>query len=313
MSMSDQGGIVSRRVASGLVLVSALSALGFLALSAYAPDLRSNKSQGTDVLSKSAVGFAGLRILLEASQIDTQVGRDPRPDEVASLFILTPEFATDHKDLAPLAAGRERLVVLPKWLTLPDPLHAGWVSKIAAFDSATIAELVSDVAKGAKIRQRTGPAQVTLQGPYAHHLSIKRLAMDSPQTISGPTLDAALTDEKGHALLAQIRGTQTFILADPDLLNNAGLGNAATARAGLDLIKLLRVSNAPVVLDVTLNGFGRSRNVLKTVFSPPFLGATLCALLAAALLAYHAMNRFGAPLKPDRIYAFGKQIGRAHV
>ena len=46
--------LISSRVAVVLVLVSALTALGVLALSAYAPDLRSDRSGSTTVISKSA-------------------------------------------------------------------------------------------------------------------------------------------------------------------------------------------------------------------------------------------------------------------
>jgi len=64
---------ITARVAIGLVVVSALSLLAFLILSAYAPELRSEKSGGNDALSKSAVGFAGLRYLLDNTGDEVEI------------------------------------------------------------------------------------------------------------------------------------------------------------------------------------------------------------------------------------------------
>jgi hypothetical protein len=46
---------------------------------------------------------------------------------------------------------------------------------------------------------------------------------------------------------------------------------------------------------------------LRDVFAPPFLGATFCAIFAAAVLAYHAVVRFGSPLRGGRAIALGKR------
>ena len=51
--------------------------------------------------------------------------------------------------------------------------------------------------------------------------------------------------------------------------------------AGAAVLENLRLEHGPIIFDVTLNGFVRGRNLLKTAFEPPFLSATLCAVLAA--------------------------------
>jgi hypothetical protein len=73
------------------------------------------------------------------------------------------------------------------------------------------------------------------------------------------------------------------------------------------LILDLRRNDGPIRFDLTLNGFRKSPEVLRAVFSPPFLGATLCAILAAAFIAFHAFSRFGPVARPDRVFAFGKR------
>lgn len=307
---SDKAPLISRRLVVGLVLISALSALGFLALSAYAPDLRSDTSSNATVLSRSAIGFAGLKALLDGVGIGVNVGREPPRGGAFSLVVLTPEVSTLPKDLAALAGLRPRLVVLPKWNVTPDPEHSGWVMKFGTVDPSISVSLLETLAKGAKIAQSAGHRPVGFKAVYARFAPQRAAAplnIEALQTISGPGLEADVVDDQGRAVVVQIRGSQTYILSDPDILNNAGLHDLNTARVGTALIQALRVGDAGVSFDVTLNGFGRSRDLLRTVFSPPFLGATLCAILAAAFIAFHAMSRFGSPRRQDRAFAFGKR------
>ena len=58
---------------------------------------------------------------------------------------------------------------------------------------------------------------------------------------------------------------------------------------------------------MTLDGFGRTQSLLRAFFLPPFLGATITALLAALLMGLHAAIRFGAPLRDTPLFARGKK------
>src|SRR5262249_25116569 len=114
-------------------------------------------------------------------------------------------------------------------------------------------------------------------------------------------------DENRRSVLAQLNGTQTYVLADPDLMNTHGLHDLATARAANDIIQSLRRGLSPVIFDVTLAGYRSAPNLLRPAFQPPLVGATLCAFLAALLMAVHAATRFGEPLEGGRVFALGKQ------
>ena len=73
------------------------------------------------------------------------------------------------------------------------------------------------------------------------------------------------------------------------------------------LVRAAGVSpGGPVLFDLTLNGLGQSANLLTLAFTPPFLAATLCLLLAAVVTGWRAFLRFGPPFMPDRAIAFGK-------
>jgi hypothetical protein len=60
------------------------------------------------------------------------------------------------------------------------------------------------------------------------------------------------------------------------------------------------------VFDLTLNGFGATKNLLTLAFRPPFLAATLCLILALVVVGWRAFGRFGPPLPEARTIAFGK-------
>ena len=301
---------ISPRVAVVLVLVSALTMLGFLALNAYAPDLRSDKSGGATVISKSAIGFAGLRVLLEDLHDTVDVGREPPKPDINGLVILTPEASTDAKEFDILGKNEPRLIILPKWMVSPDQAHDGWVKKLDLLLPAETAKMLQIIAKDAKLVQHKGIFKAKLkpeEPAFEPDWPVKPVSIDRLQTIAGPNLVPEITDNDGKAVLVQIKGTQTFILADPDLLNNAGLADANTAGIGYWIVEGARLGGGPIWFDVTLNGFKRSPDLLRAVFSPPFLGATLCVLLAAAFLGFHAMSRFGSPRTDGRVYAFGKR------
>ena len=104
------------------------------------------------------------------------------------------------------------------------------------------------------------------------------------------------------------------VVFDPDLFNNYGLSRQANALLAERLFNAaLDGEEKTVIFDLTLDGYGRSQNLLQLAFTPPFLAATLCLLLAAAVALWRAYNRFGPPLLAARSIAFGKRalVGNA--
>jgi hypothetical protein len=300
-------------VAITLVVASAFSLLAFLVLSAYAPDLQLESDGGAHALSNSAVGFAGLVRLLGYDQVPVVIDRGllARDREGGSLVIITPAVFGDPSQVAAIAPGRPRLIILPKWLTAPDPLIPGWVRKVIPIDGkAIIDNSLKTISPDATITRRNGTSPVVLSvvpdGPdfdLPHRIG----AIDSLQVISGKNWVPLIEDAKGGAILARLRGTSTYVLSDPDLMNTHGLADLATARAAVGILQGLRRNDAAVLFDVTLNGFGKSPSILRAAFAPPFLGATICAIVAAALMAFHAMTRFGAPLRALEAFRSGKE------
>ena len=100
-------------------------------------------------------------------------------------------------------------------------------------------------------------------------------------------------------------GFLVTIVADADLMNNAGMANKQVAQHAITLIKQAGGSGN-VTFDLTMNGLGSSDNLLTLAFKPPFLSATIALIIAALAAAWMAFNRFGPPAHERRSIEFGK-------
>ena len=297
-----------------VVLIGVFSFSAFVVLSAYAPDLRSGSDGGAHALSKSAVGFAGAVELLRGLDEPVVVsrGQPPATGEGSGVLVLTPAPFTDPKDITAIHFTGLKLIVLPKWATGPSPQSRVWVQKLGVLPDSAVAHVLAfggDFGKTV-IAQRSGASRPVLHAgsgagfPAGEVLPLG--AIDSLQTLSGPGWDPIVTDEQGHAVLALSRQGGVAVLSDPDLLNTQGIADLTTARAGVEILDRLRDKGA-VVFDVTLNGFGRGRSLLKLAFEPPLLGVTLCLVAAAMMMGLHAAARFGPADRPQPVLALGKR------
>jgi hypothetical protein len=300
-------GAFSARTVIALLIAGVFAFSALVVLSAYAPDLRGGSDGGAHALSRSAVGFAGVTRLLKAIGDTVVVSRDAHArTDTTGLLIVTPNPGVDTGALYDMTTAGPTLVVLPKWEAIPDRTSPGWVMKAGLLDADTVSKLLEKRFGGLKIARDPGTAPAQLTGlPGGPQMTGP---IDQLQTISGGDgLLALVTDARGRAVLEGAVDHRAFILSDPDLMNTNGLKDLATARAAVGVIHALRKADGPIVFDVTLNGFKRSRSLLKLAFEPPFLGATLCLAAAALLMALTALNRFGAPRRAGRAIAMGKQ------
>ncbi len=116
------------------------------------------------------------------------------------------------------------------------------------------------------------------------------------------------TDD-GGVLLGKLRDRQIWILADPDLIANHGIiagDNAALVLALIDRMRSVdnTTGNADddrtVIFDETLHGNKAAPSPWHELVEMPLVLATLAGLLAACVLLWSAMGRFGAPV-PARL------------
>ncbi len=208
----------------------------------------------------------------------------------------------------------------PEWVAdLPEP----YAMKIKAdpqgtevSDDATTDEIVSGINELsiAMTGAAQGPGKgwtgygVTGQLPDQRHLWVE----------DSDLFDEMLVDDDGNALVVDILGTEdgsfyndahrVVFVVEPDLLNNYGLANQANARLADAIFEAAGYEERmPVVFDLTLNGLGGTANLLTLAFSPPFLAATLCLILALVIVGWRAFRRFGPAVAERPAIDFGKQ------
>jgi hypothetical protein len=125
--------------------------------------------------------------------------------------------------------------------------------------------------------------------------------------MSGKGVTPLIATPAGGIVLAKVGDGNVYVLSEPDLLNNHGMGDERQARAALALLNYLNSTGADAILfDVTANGLGRSPSPLKLAFDAPFLAVTLTIFAAMLLAAWQALNRFGPVARRERAIAFGK-------
>lgn len=323
-AVNDEKLLFSPRVVLGMVLAGVFAFSAFVVLSTYAPDLQSGDNGKAHALSKSAIGYGGMVQMLRAVGEPVLVARRDLSDEEPALIIFAPDANTSRDAYVKAARLTSRtLVVLPKWNGKLDARHPGWVGDLRPIQPDEQTEFLKAVGiPKARTAVAKGAAPLRLvgaPGSLAEGMSVDAGPIKYLQSLSGPGLVPVLSDAQGRIILARRMPTEIYFLADPDLINTMGLKDIRTARAGVGLLQILRDDalasgsrsyresrGRTIAFDVTLNGFSRSRSVLKLAFEPPFVGATLCLVAAALLMGLHAAARFRAVRRGERALALGK-------
>jgi hypothetical protein len=296
------------RVVAGLVAAGIFAFAAFLLLSAYADDFRSGSDGRGHALSVSGVGFAGIVRLVDLVGGESELVRDEASLETEDLLVVTLEQTSSPdalKKLLERRGSRATLLVMPKWVVQPDPQHPGWVRRLGPFSFSPALSALPGKVSLDRAGKRTSGRPFAIGQKWLNGLQVRVPA--EAQTVSGGDVQPLLSLPGGKILLGRIGTRPLYILADPDLMNNQGLKDPATAMAALKILASLNATDAEsVTFDLTLNGFGRKPSLLKLPFEPPFLALTL-ALFAAALLAgLHGAFRFGPERHEPRAIAFGK-------
>ena len=303
--IADDSGFRSRTIA--IVLgVGIACALAFAVLTAFAADLRNGHDGGGHVLSIAGTGFSGVVALTTGMGMPTVVGRNEKLPPDVGLLVLTPSPATEPKQLEALVEARGDaavLIVLPKWRTVPMKAHRGWIRQIGVLPSeavvapmARLAPIEVAPAKSPEVGARIMRDDIVLASAPAHL-----------QVLTKGGLEPVLVNAAQEVVLGKLTGRPVFILADPDLLANHSLADSRRARAAVELLDYFAaIRGGKIVFDVSLNGLGVPRSLLRLAFTPPFLALTACLLAAALFAGVQAAVRFGSPIVTPRAIAFGK-------
>jgi hypothetical protein len=290
-----------------IVAVGVLAFVATLVLGAYAPDLRSGRNGGTHALSNAATGFSGLVRLADATGRNPRIVRSESELDGEQLTVITPDHGwTQLGDILERRGPRATLLVLPKWETTSDRQNTGWVRVSGLLPAADPARTLYPKTPFGITREKTKGEPLRVVDAAAAPPDLKFLAPRILQTVQSKELHPLIVNQRGAIVLGQL-ASRLYVLADPDLINNHGMGDERQARAALALLDYLNSTDADAVLfDVTANGLGRSRSPLKLAFDPPFLAVTLTIFAAMLLAGWQALVRFGPVQRRERAIAFGK-------
>jgi hypothetical protein len=335
----------AKRGVLALVVVGTLAFLALLY--AIGTDRMSGSENNGEAhaASKGLTGYAALVRLLEAEGYAVSSSRTEATLDEPALLVLTPPQWTDGEDLAELIEKRRAygptLVILPKWFTAPtedEQAKPGWV--VLGGAGADFWDLiVNEKTIEAKLTESKQPERRVWESAAGNKGELPAsnaiqfldsnavLASEPLVTSRGRVLAALFTrgerpaggedvdpaqeldENAGYERwrAAEREAWRVTVVAEPDLLNNWGMADAARARAALQLVEAAAGGqNLPIVFDLTTNGLGQSRNLLTLAFEPPFLAATLCLLVALLLVGWRAFRRFGPAMAEEHAFAFGK-------
>ena len=326
------------RVVLGVVLFGALAFFAMLWFIAIGDTGRGENDSGGHAAARGLNGYAALVRLLEEDGLPVSLGRNTGTHATEDLLVLTPPHFTDGAELQAIVEKRRyigpTLVILPKWMAAEIPQEAagkakrGWVSLNGSTAPAWLTELGEPYAIEAEAGELKGAAPHWRGLGYAGKLPDPANAMHFTgggltalvSDRAGRTLAGYVTDDGYYPVLDDAAGRNpagsdaldeskwgVVFVAEPDLLNNYGMADRERADLARDLIALaMEGEDLGVTFDLTLNGIGQTRNLLTLAFTPPFLAATLCLILAMLVVGWRAFRRFGPPVAEDREIAFGK-------
>ena len=299
----------SRRSLILLIGVGGLSLSGGIGLALFADEIGGMQSAGADSFSRSAIGHGAFVDLLEDLDVPVLVSRHDTATKLRGggvLVIAEPLLFSAYDDKADalrtmIESSERALIILPKWFGAPDPLNVAWIKEIGLLEPAEIDPLMRTLGITGDIHR---PEEATLPasdvGP-APELILPQLlgsAEDVEPIIEGP---------EGILLgVFDFDGREVWVLTDPDLLSNHGLGRGDNASVAVAIIEMLREGERGVIIDETLHGFGKMPSVWNELVEFPLAPATLHVMLVLVVLLWASIGRFGSPQPPPLAIEPGK-------
>jgi hypothetical protein len=293
--MSDRS-LPSPRLLAGLIGAAAILFAVSLFLMSKGNGPPAADEAGASSFSRSALGYAGFAETLRELGATVVQSRYDSPGKLAKgsmLIIAEPRLSFETPSpLRRLLDARATLLILPKWQGEPSKQKPGWISSAEPRSVGEAALLLNMAVKGADVFRRDDVDRWN-----RNDLKVTP-SIDGPvQLIRSGRLQPIVADGDG-ILVGELKekGRRLYVLADPDVLANHGLGHGDNALFGLALVNALRGTGGGIVFDETLHGFATDAPSapLPLLFKFPFNLATLQAVLAIGLLLWATMPRFGA-------------------
>jgi hypothetical protein len=262
---------------------------------------------GPSTFSRSAIGHAGVADTLQRLGVPVVKSRNNSADKLGKdgvLLIAEPRpTAVSEPALRALLDARAVLLVLPKWTGRASETTPGWLGTAAEKPLGEAQWVLDLVASGSKVvREREAPAWTT-------DLLRRKPHLETPvQLMRSDAMRPIVAGAAGILVGELNRNRAIWVLADPDVIANHGIGQVDNAALALAIIDRLRGRNGIVVFDETIHGYqAQPANPLALLMQFPFVVATVQVVAALALLMWATMARFGAPQSAPPPLSAGRQ------
>jgi len=198
------------------------------------------------------------------------------------------------------------VLVLPKWDSLEDPRHDGWIGAFGLHPLPEVEQVARALGvkglENVRIERRSGAeAPRECRARLGGTPETYRLSLHPAQLVrTGPGLDPVVVCGS-ELLVARVKpaeGSPTvFLVTDPDVLANHGLGRADHAELVHDLF-VRGLEAKGVIFDETVHGLAHQAGLMAEAFRFPLVLAVLQSALLAAIVVWAGVGRFGKPLHP---------------
>ena len=248
-------------------------------------------SAGANAYSYSAIGHhafiqslkrAGIRVILSRNNSAAKAG------DTALLVVAEPdEGFTTKETVAQLLTAQNVLFVLPKWRGRPDPVNPQWLASASMLPIEDVEGILRFVDPDARVRR-----------PASQANDVKLVSgVTALQLIESERMEPVLYTSQGQ-LVGELSsgGRRVWVLSDPDLLSNHGLGQGHNSELAFALVDDLRPSQGAVVFDETVHGFLAAPNLWQAIFQFPLVVVTIQVMVAVLALILASTRRFGAPV-----------------
>ncbi len=263
------------------------------------------RSTGANAFSVSAIGHRALARTLERLDVPVVVSRYRSAAKVRAGGILVIAEPTrrilEDEEFQQLLQAPDILYVLPKRAGDPAPDRPDWLRRTDMVPGPIARSALDAVITGGNVVRREEKVRWTLNrlGPTPE--------IDRVQLVVGGSLRPIVASGAGILVGEARRGdNRVWVLSDPDVIANHGLGQGDNAAFAVALIDSLRRPGGAVVIDETHHGFSRPPSLWRAAFRLPFVIVTLQAVIAVVVLLWAASGRFGAPVPVPAPFRSGK-------
>lgn len=320
--MARKAAVFSTRVVTVLATISVVSFLLAFLLAGRGDDLFEPHDARANSFSLSAVGHRAFHDWLTARGFSTRRRRNPLVSAIADDFALVsiaPGAKLWNRDDGPSMHSLEMdayvadapFIIAPqKWSALA-MADQRWTHSSRRIASEIVLGEINTFLEYLEL-----PVLEMLdveQLSNCHDTKGRVFTIDIPEPrVWAPheELEATVACDEGvliGSFTARERSAQLHLIADPDLLNNHGIGRGDH----IDLLDAFlddQLQLHGVEIDETLHGLARQNSFLAELLRFPLVLLTLQGLLTLAVVLWHGMGRFG---KPTPSLAIAHTAGKA--